>query len=87
MKAVILAGGLGTRLSEETSTRPKPMVEIGGKPILWHIMKMYSSHGINDFVICCGYKGWIFRTNRCALVLPSACGNLRHQRYGDRACS
>jgi glucose-1-phosphate cytidylyltransferase len=61
MKAVILAGGLGTRLSEETSIRPKPMVEIGGKPILWHIMKMYSSHGINDFVICCGYKGYIIK--------------------------
>lgn len=61
MKAVILAGGLGTRLSEETSTRPKPMVEIGGKPILWHILKMYSSHGINDFVICCGYKGYIIK--------------------------
>lgn len=61
MKAVILAGGLGTRLSEETSTRPKPMVEIGGKPILWHIMKMYSSHGINDFIICCGYKGYVIK--------------------------
>lgn len=61
MKAVILAGGLGTRLSEETSTRPKPMVEIGGKPILWHIMKMYSHHGINDFVICCGYKGYLIK--------------------------
>ena len=61
MKAVILAGGLGTRLSEETSTRPKPMVEIGGKPILWHIMKMYSAHDINDFVICCGYKGYIVK--------------------------
>lgn len=61
MKAVILAGGFGTRLSEETSTRPKPMVEIGGKPILWHIMKMYSSHGINEFVICCGYKGYIIK--------------------------
>lgn len=61
MKAVILAGGLGTRLSEETSTRPKPMVEIGGKPILWHIMKMYSHHGVNDFVICCGYKGYIIK--------------------------
>ena len=61
MKAVILAGGLGTRLSEETSIKPKPMVEIGGKPILWHIMKMYSSHGINDFVICCGYKGYIIK--------------------------
>lgn len=61
MKAVILAGGLGTRLSEETSVRPKPMVEIGGKPILWHILKMYSYHGINDFVICCGYKGYLIK--------------------------
>lgn len=61
MKAVILAGGLGTRLSEETALRPKPMVEIGGKPILWHIMKMYASHGINDFVICCGYKGYVIK--------------------------
>lgn len=61
MKAVILAGGLGTRLSEETHLKPKPMIEIGGKPILWHIMKMYSSHGINDFVICCGFKGYIIK--------------------------
>ena len=61
MKAVILAGGLGTRLSEETSLRPKPMVEIGGRPILWHIMKMYSQHGVNDFVICCGYKGYVIK--------------------------
>jgi glucose-1-phosphate cytidylyltransferase len=61
MKAVILAGGLGTRLSEETDTKPKPMVEIGGKPILWHIMKIYSTHGINDFVICCGYKGYLIK--------------------------
>lgn len=61
MKAVILAGGLGTRLSEETSIKPKPMVEIGGKPILWHIMKQYSSHGINDFIICCGYKGYVIK--------------------------
>lgn len=61
MKAVILAGGLGTRLSEETSVRPKPMVEIGGKPILWHIMKIYSYYGINDFVICCGYKGYLIK--------------------------
>lgn len=61
MKAVILAGGLGTRLSEETSTRPKPMVEVGGRPILWHILKMYSHHGINDFIICCGYKGYIIK--------------------------
>lgn len=61
MKAVILAGGLGTRLSEETESRPKPMVEIGGKPILWHIMKIYSAHGINDFVVCCGYKGYLIK--------------------------
>ncbi|MDQ3797622.1 MAG: glucose-1-phosphate cytidylyltransferase [Pseudomonadota bacterium] len=61
MKAVILAGGLGTRLSEETTLRPKPMVEIGGKPILWHIMKIYSAHLINDFVICCGYKGYVIK--------------------------
>ena len=61
MKAVILAGGLGTRLSEETSIRPKPMVEVGGKPILWHIMKTYSAHGINDFIICCGYKGYVIK--------------------------
>jgi len=61
MKAVILAGGLGTRLSEETTMRPKPMVEIGGKPILWHILKMYSQHGISDFIICCGYKGYVIK--------------------------
>ncbi|WCB96560.1 Glucose-1-phosphate cytidylyltransferase [Baekduia alba] len=61
MKAVILAGGLGTRLAEETSIRPKPMVEIGGKPILWHIMKMYASHGIHDFVVCLGYKGYVIK--------------------------
>ena len=61
MKAVILAGGLGTRLSEETSLKPKPMVEVGGKPILWHILKSYSAHGINDFVICCGYKGYVIK--------------------------
>lgn len=61
MKAVILAGGLGTRLSEETVVKPKPMVDIGGMPILWHIMKMYSAHGVNEFVICCGYKGYIIK--------------------------
>ncbi|MBS7808564.1 glucose-1-phosphate cytidylyltransferase [Variovorax sp. PCZ-1] len=61
MKAVILAGGLGTRISEETHLKPKPMIEIGGKPVLWHIMKMYSHHGIHDFIICCGYKGYVIK--------------------------
>jgi glucose-1-phosphate cytidylyltransferase len=61
MKAVILAGGLGTRISEETSVKPKPMVEVGGKPVLWHILKMYSHHGIHDFIICCGYKGYVIK--------------------------
>ncbi len=61
MKAIILAGGLGTRLSEETESKPKPMVEIGGKPILWHIMKTYSHYGINDFIVCCGYKGYVIK--------------------------
>jgi glucose-1-phosphate cytidylyltransferase len=61
MKAVILAGGLGTRISEESHIKPKPMIEIGGKPILWHIMKLYSSHNVNEFVICCGYKGYVIK--------------------------
>ena len=61
MKAVILAGGLGTRISEETHLKPKPMIEIAGRPLLWHLMKIYSSHGINDFVICCGYKGYLVK--------------------------
>ena len=61
MKAVILAGGLGTRISEETHLKPKPMVEIGGKPILWHIMKLYSAHGISEFIVCCGYKGYVIK--------------------------
>jgi glucose-1-phosphate cytidylyltransferase len=61
MRAVILAGGLGTRISEETHLKPKPMIEIGGRPILWHIMKIYSAHGINDFVVCCGYKGYLIK--------------------------
>src|SRR5438034_2345714 len=61
MKSVILAGGLGTRISEETDVRPKPMVEIGGRPILWHIMKGYSSHGVNDFISCLGYKGYVIK--------------------------
>jgi len=61
MKAVLLAGGLGTRISEESVLKPKPMIEIGGKPILWHIMKMYSTHGVNEFIICCGYKGYVIK--------------------------
>lgn len=61
MKAVILAGGLGTRISEETHLKPKPMIDIGGRPILWHIMKIYSAHGVNDFVICCGYRGYVIK--------------------------
>jgi glucose-1-phosphate cytidylyltransferase len=61
MKAAILAGGLGTRISEETHLKPKPMIEIGGRPILWHIMKLYSAHGVNDFIICCGYKGYVIK--------------------------
>lgn len=61
MKAVILAGGLGTRFAEETSVKPKPMIEIGGRPILWHIMKIYAAHGVTDFVICCGYKGYVIK--------------------------
>ena len=64
MKTVILAGGLGSRLSEETHLKPKPMVEIAGKPILWHIMKIYSAHGINDFIICLGYKGYVIKVLR-----------------------
>lgn len=61
MKAVILAGGLGTRISEETHLKPKPMIEVGGRPVLWHVMKIYSAHGINDFIICCGYKGYVIK--------------------------
>jgi glucose-1-phosphate cytidylyltransferase len=61
MKAVILAGGLGTRIAEESSVRPKPMIEVGGRPILWHILKIYAAHGINDFIICCGYKGYVIK--------------------------
>jgi len=72
MKAVILAGGFGTRMSEETHLRPKPMVEIGGKPILWHIMKMYSAGGINDFVICCGYRGYMIKEYFANYILHSA---------------
>ena len=72
MKAVILAGGLGTRLAEETSVRPKPMVEVGGHPILWHIMKIYSAHGVNDFVVCCGYKGYVIKEYFASYFLRGA---------------
>jgi len=61
MKAVILAGGLGTRISEETHLKPKPMIEVGGRPLLWHILKLYSAHGVNDFIVCCGYKGYVIK--------------------------
>jgi glucose-1-phosphate cytidylyltransferase len=72
MKAVILAGGFGTRLSEETSVRPKPMVEVGGRPLLWHIMKLYSAYGIDDFVVCCGYKAQIIKDYFASYVLNAA---------------
>ncbi|WP_431270114.1 NTP transferase domain-containing protein [Dankookia sp. P2] len=71
MKAVILAGGRGTRIAEETMLRPKPMVEIGGWPILWHIMKIYAAHGVTDFVVCLGYKGW--QIKEYFLNYPAAC--------------
>ena len=87
MKAVILAGGLGSRLSEETVTRPKPMVEIGGKPILWHIMKIYAAHGIEEFVICLGYKGYVikeffsnYHLHTCDVSLDLSCGNVEVHR-------
>lgn len=91
MKAIILAGGLGTRISEETSARPKPMVEIGGKPILWHIMKGYSAHGINDFIVCCGYKGYVIKEYfaNYSLHASDITFNLKnntteiHQRYAE----
>ena len=91
MKAVILAGGLGTRIAEETVSRPKPMVEIGGKPILWHIMKIYSAHGVNDFVICCGYKGYVIKEYFANYFLHSsdvtfdmASNQMHvHQQYGE----
>lgn len=72
MKAVILAGGFGTRLSEETHLRPKPMVEVGGRPILWHIMKLYSAHGVSDFIVCCGYKGYMIKEYFANYLLHSS---------------
>ena len=91
MKVVILAGGLGTRISEETHLRPKPMIEIGGRPILWHIMKMYSSYGINDFIICCGYKGFVIKEyfanyflHTSDVTFDIATNSMEvHQRYAD----
>lgn len=72
MIAVILAGGLGTRISEETHLKPKPMIEVGGKPILWHIMKTYSAHGVNDFIICCGYRGYLIKEYFANYVLHTS---------------
>src|SRR5688572_4402026 len=72
MKAVILAGGLGTRIGEESHLRPKPMIEIGGQPILWHIMKIYSAHGLNDFIVCCGHKGYVIKEYFANYVLHSS---------------
>ena len=82
MQAVILAGGFGTRISEESTVRPKPMVEIGGKPILWHILKIYSAHGINDFIICCGYKGHVIKSffNEYSLANADVTFDLRANR-------
>ena len=84
MKAVILAGGLGTRLAEETHLKPKPMVEVGGKPILWHILKTYSHHGINEFIICCGYKGYVIKEYFELLLTHQRC-NLSYgsQSHGN----
>ena len=91
MKAVILAGGFGTRLAEETDIKPKPMVEIGGRPILWHLMKLYSGYGINDFIICCGYKGYVIKEYfaNYFLHMSDVTFNLRthsmevHEQYGE----
>ena len=90
MKAVILAGGLGTRISEETAVKPKPMVEIGDMPILWHIMKIYSAHGINDFIVCCGYKSHIIKEFFANFVLRTSSvridlRNNRIEYLGDAA--
>ena len=91
MKAVILAGGLGTRISEETTLKPKPMVEIGGMPVLWHIMKNYSTYGVNDFVICCGYKGYVIKEyfanyflHRSDITFDMKTNNMEvHQEYAE----
>ena len=85
MKAVILAGGYGTRISEETTVKPKPMVEIGDKPILWHIMKIYAAHGINDFIICLGYKGYIIKEYfaNYLLYMSDVTFDLRKEQNGN----
>ena len=83
MKAVILAGGLGTRISEETSIRPKPMIEIGGRPILWHILKSYSHHGINDFVVCLGYKGYLIKEYFANYFLHTSDSMVVHQKHAE----
>jgi len=91
MKAIILAGGLGTRISEETHLKPKPMIEIGGMPILWHIMKIYSHYGVNDFVICCGYKGYLIKEyfanyflHRSDVTFDLRSNDMHvHQRYAE----
>ena len=80
MKAVILAGGFGTRISEETHLKPKPMVEVGGRPLLWHLLKLYSHYGINDFVICCGYKGYVIKEYFANYFLHVRC-DLPHVRW------
>jgi glucose-1-phosphate cytidylyltransferase len=88
MQAVILAGGFGTRISEESTVRPKPMIEIGNRPILWHIMKIYSAHGINDFIICCGYKGYMIKDYFANYHLHSAdvTYDLRNQKMTIHRC-
>ena len=90
LKVVILAGGLGTRLSEETVTKPKPMVEVGGKPILWHIMKHYSLYGIDEFIICCGYKGYVIKEyfnnyymHQSDVTINTASGDTKIHNLGD----
>ena len=92
MKVVILAGGLGTRFSEETQMRPKPMIEIGGRPILWHIMKTYSAHGLNDFIICAGYRGYMikeyfanYRLHRSDIAQTAQGQNELHRLYPSAA--
>jgi len=88
MKAVILAGGLGTRIAEETHLKPKPMVEIGGKPILWHILKLYSAHGVHDFIICCGYKGYVIKEYfaNYFLYMSDVTFDMQHNRMEVHHC-